>query len=169
MLNIIKIQNSLSFVGREIIQLVQDIGDVSLKIAFTPYGRLRINNIPKQTYYSTVRRFAKKGYLKKHKVNNNVRYSFTNLGRRLFSKKSYPSMPQVLRKDGNLTIIIFDIPENQKKQRIAFRRFLIKNNYQLLQKSVFCSKYILHRSTEVKIKELNLEDYVKTIVGKIEK
>lgn len=71
------------------------------------------------------------------------------------------------RSDGFSTIIIFDIPEEKSRQRTIFRRYLQKNGYTLLQKSVLIAPFALSRDVKELIEELDIRRHISVIDGKI--
>jgi CRISPR/Cas system-associated endoribonuclease Cas2 len=149
-------------VAEEILWLIQDLGELTWRIAITPYGKLRLHDIPRSTYDRHLRNLARDNYIKVQNIESVRRWSLSRKG--LNYLKSFK-----LRQDGLSTIIMFDIPQNLSVYRTKLRRFLKNHNYKQLQKSVFISEYALSNEIRDRINELNLRQYIKVIAGKIER
>lgn len=65
------------------------------------------------------------------------------------------------RKDGKLTMIVFDIPEKKKHLRFILRGALCNWGYKMLQLSVWISPYDVLGKTEKFIQKYSMENYVK--------
>lgn len=63
-------------------------------------------------------------------------------------------------KDGKVRIVIFDIPEKERKKRDWIRSELIMLDYTMLQKSVWIGKRPLPQSFIKEIKEKEIESYI---------
>ncbi|MDP4001271.1 MAG: CRISPR-associated endonuclease Cas2 [bacterium] len=154
----------LGKIGEELLWILQDLGELSYDIVTTPYGKLRINSIPRSTYYSSIKNLEEQKLITKRKVNYKNTYILTSKGHSLLTKKNKTQK----RNDGYATIIIFDVPEDKAKQRTMFRRYLSKNGYTLLQKSVLISPNKITNDIKEVINELNLRSYVTVISGKVD-
>jgi hypothetical protein len=65
------------------------------------------------------------------------------------------------RKDGKWVMLIFDVPEKNKKSRELLRSILHKLKYNLFQKSVWVSPYDVSNRTEDLLQEYSLDHFVK--------
>ena len=65
------------------------------------------------------------------------------------------------RKDGKWVMLIFDVPEKQKKARDLLRSILHNLGYKLFQKSVWISPYDISEKTEELLQLHSLDNYVK--------
>jgi DNA-binding transcriptional regulator PaaX len=151
----------LSKVGWEVLDLIKTLGEISATIVETPYGQLRLR--PRTTYYKTLRKLEIKGLVKKSRRGRINLYSLTSAGRELIHKK----IKLVRRSDGLSTIVIFDVPEDQSKQRTLFRRYLQQNGFVSLQKSVLISPNQIQPELKELIRELKLNNFVTVIDGRI--
>lgn len=70
-------------------------------------------------------------------------------------------MPKPLPWDGKWRLIIFDIPENFKKERNKLRRLLLANDYWKLQASVYISPNPINREAINYLKETGLISYIR--------
>ncbi|MBI1971489.1 MAG: hypothetical protein HYS52_01405 [Candidatus Wildermuthbacteria bacterium] len=68
------------------------------------------------------------------------------------------------RADGKWQMIIFDIPEQKRWARDAFRFSLHQLGYQKFQESVWVSPYDVAEATEKAILEYELDSYVRTFL-----
>jgi len=146
----------------EILETIKDAGRGIGEFLITPYGTLSLH--PRSSYYSAFKRLEKQKLISKERKGRVNCYSLTRKGRILLSKKQ----KRVKRSDGYSTIVIFDIPEEKRRQRTIFRRYLKRNGYSLLQKSVFISPD--HPLAEIKdiIHELKISGYVTLLSSKVE-
>ncbi|MFH0937298.1 MAG: hypothetical protein V1808_03310 [Candidatus Daviesbacteria bacterium] len=77
---------------------------------------------------------------------------------------------QAKRPDGKWRLIIFDIPEDKKRNRDAFRRKLLQLNCVWVQDSVFASAYPIQKEIDFLCHYLGISDYVTlAIVDRIER
>ncbi|MFH0960253.1 MAG: hypothetical protein V1897_16290, partial [Pseudomonadota bacterium] len=98
------------------------------------------------------------------KKNSKSVYILTNKGKQLLAKPKKIDR----RSDGFSTLIIFDIPENKSKERFIFRRYLVRNGYTQLQKSVLISPDKFDPDTKDLIQELGIKPFVTVISGKVD-
>jgi DNA-binding transcriptional regulator PaaX len=125
-----------------------------------------IKRLRRATYYGTIDRLERRGLVKKEKVRNQVKVLITEKGKafsfgikRLHLEK---------RKDGLSTIIIFDVPEQYKRERQYFRRKLVQNKFTLIQKSVLISGYAYPSQLRQLEKDLKIDKWIRHMAGRIE-
>ncbi|MDP4001009.1 MAG: CRISPR-associated endonuclease Cas2 [bacterium] len=154
----------LKIVAEELFDMAKNLGELATEIVFTPYGKLRIHGIPRTTYYRKLKKFQKNGLVRKVRKSYGTDFVVTEKARQL---RRNPRV-KLNRTDGMSTIIMFDIPENKHKERDNFRRYLLKNGYTQIQKSVFISPF--KRTDELRgfAEELKIEKNVFLISGKID-
>ncbi|MDP3981946.1 MAG: hypothetical protein Q8P70_00070 [bacterium] len=68
------------------------------------------------------------------------------------------------RKDGKMIMLMYDIPEERKEVRYAFRNALILLDYKLLQKSVWISTKDVLTKTQEAVSNFDLDSYVDIFV-----
>lgn len=68
---------------------------------------------------------------------------------------------QKKRKDGKWIMIIFDIPQNKKRDRILLRSVLKNLGYKLFQHSVWVTAYDVSEKTENSLQFYSLDRYVR--------
>lgn len=129
----------------------------------TPYEHAR--RLKRSTYYGALTRLEGRGLIEKKKKKNRIVYVPTDKGMKYRIPGRIP-VPQ-RRKDGLSTVVIFDVPETMKRQREAFRRYLIRNKFTLLQKSVFISPNKIDREIKEIIDELKISQFVTLLSARI--
>ncbi len=101
------------------------------------------------------------------KYRGTIKYELTDLGKAKALKWSYKGKPKIARTDGLSTIVIFDIPEEQKRARDFLRRFLKQNDFTQLQKSVFMGRFKLHEDFKLLLRELKISPFVSILEGRV--
>ena|SRR3989338_5606900 len=146
---------------RELLDYIYDLGVLVPGIEF-PYDYVR--RLRRSTYYGALHRLEKQELVVKRKKRRRVIYTITNKGRQLVERKN------VIRKrsDGYSTVVVFDIPEEKRRARRAFRKFLLRNGFKPLQKSVYISRNKVPGTIIELSKELDLSSNVSVIGGKVE-
>lgn len=153
-------KKTLNKAGWEILEFIKEGAELAATIAFTPYGKLRIRPA---TYYRTLRQLNEKGLVKQIRRGRVNFFSISPAGRKLLNQRAQ----RIRRTDGFSTVVIFDIPEEQARQRTLFRRYLRQNGFALLQKSVFISSDQPVEMLKEVVGELGLKNFVTLIEGKI--
>lgn len=146
----------------ELLELIETVGGL---MPGTKGHYKSLGNMYMPTYYKSLERLEKRNLIKKKKNKyNQIAFVITEEGKRLLHK------PKNLtpRNDGYSTIVAFDIPETHKKQRDTLRRYLLRNGYTLIQKSLFISRHKVHKELITLLKDLRLSSFVKIISGKID-
>lgn len=124
-----------------------------------------LGNIPKQTFYKSLNRLEARDLIKrKKKPNNQTFFVLTEKGKKLISKPSQKTR----RVDGYSTLVIFDIPEDKRRARDIFRRYLLKNGFTLLQKSVLITGNKPMPEMFELSRELKISAFVTTLSGRID-
>ncbi|MFH1584939.1 MAG: CRISPR-associated endonuclease Cas2 [Patescibacteria group bacterium] len=68
------------------------------------------------------------------------------------------------RNDGKMVMVMYDLPEKQRKMRDIFRSVLVSLGYQEFQKSIWVSKKKVEYETEEAIREYDLWTYVRLFI-----
>ena len=55
----------LNQVCKELLWVIRDLGELSYDIISTPYGKLRINSVPRSTYYYSLKKLENQKLIKK--------------------------------------------------------------------------------------------------------
>ena len=147
----------------ELLGFIEHLGEGLKVFVTTPYGKLRINTMPKSTYYNALHRLEQKKLIVKQKIGRQNKYQITEKGRAILKGP----IKKRKRTDENATIIIFDVPEEKARQRTILRRFMKKEGYTMLQKSVFISPFEISDELKELIVELKIRPYISSIYGKV--
>jgi DNA-binding transcriptional regulator PaaX len=151
--------------AEELYNFLNDVAHMKGDLYFYAYGGVPRGRITAGGYYYKLRKFKKLGLVKKIIKNNKIAYELTEKARHL---RRQPSV-KIDRNDGLSTIVMFDIPESKHNARDSFRRFLLRNGYVQIQKSVFICPFVLSRNIKELIAELGIEKNVTLVSGKIDR
>jgi hypothetical protein len=144
--------------------MAKELGLFMEEIIFTPYGQLRQVKIPRATYNYRIRNFEKNGLIKKVRKSYGVAYELTSRAkeiRRLPRKK-------IERHDGLSSVVMFDVPEQKHKSRDCLRRYLLKQGFVQIQKSVFISPFQVSKEFLEFIQEIDLAANVTILSAKVD-
>jgi hypothetical protein len=145
---------------------IKSLGGFIEDLVLPPF-RLSINRMhyPRTTYYFRNRKLSEAGLIKKvdHKKYGSV-LMLTEKGKQLLNKPKKATK----RTDGLSTIILFDIPEEKRRERNIFRRYLLRNGYTLIQKSFLIAPFKISGELKELIRELRIEHFIKLISGRID-
>ena len=152
---------TITLVGEELLNFLVALGEVTETIIFRPYA-IRIDGtiMPRSSYYTKLRKFEHLNLVKQSQKNGPGTFVFTEKGRQLFSS----ALKRKRRSDGLSTLIIFDIPIKFNRERTAFRRFLNRHGYTLIQKSALMGPWEISSQIQDLAKELKISQYI-TIFG----
>lgn len=152
-------------IATELFDLAKDMGQLVSDIVFTPYGKLSIHNMhmSRATYYRKLKKFEQNGLIKKMRKPVGVVYILTEKAKQL---RKRPTV-KILRTDGFSSVVLFDIPEDKHKARDTVRRFLIRNGYTQIQKSVFISPFKVSQDFKNLVNELDLKPNVKLLEARL--
>ena len=107
-------------------------------------------------FYSTLRQLVIRNVIKKS-GNNSYRLTLKGL-----VKIQRIKWQQMKKKKGDAWIlVIFDIPEKQRKRRDLFRKCLYELGFVKIQRSVFISEYDVYKEVKELAKNCDLKKYVK--------
>jgi len=117
--------------------------------------RIGRKKFSKLIYYLKVR-----GYIETKNLKSNDAIIITKDGIDRAIKSSF-RLDRKRRKDGKWTMLIFDVPEKQRKSRDILRGTLNSLGYKMFQQSVWISPYDVQEKTERFLQWRSLEKYVK--------
>ncbi len=118
-------------------------------------------NLNRYELYRIVSRLKKKGWVETIKNENKVVVKLTSKGKnQLAIEKALKSN----KWDGKFRVVIFDIPEKNKKVRDILRWRLKAWGFKYLQKSLWVSKKDITEPIREFIKELGVEKWVMVLV-----
>ncbi|MBI2597167.1 hypothetical protein HYW41_03360 [Candidatus Daviesbacteria bacterium] len=157
--------------------LTEEILETLSDLAFHPhrlfYGRL-IKEYSRKSLGVTVRRLEQKGYIERGVMEDEVCIKLTELGTKKLTEKRNLRKEKALlnlsvkdeKWDGKWRIVIFDIPEVNKRIRQALRETLKVLEFWPLQKSVWISKKNYTKELRKWITDLDLSKHILTFETK---
>lgn len=136
--------------------LYADLSDKSFFDEFFDENEVKKENFNKNSIKQSIRRLQKQGFVEK----KNDCYVLTKKGKGILDYAL--QRKKVLNKnwDKKYRVVVFDIPEKQRRDRDWLREELYVLQYKQLQKSVFMSKFPLTSDIIKEIKRRKIEDYV---------
>ncbi|MFA5009635.1 MAG: hypothetical protein WC553_00135 [Patescibacteria group bacterium] len=90
------------------------------------------------------------------------RYQFTAFG----TTRILPFIHPILARDGNLRILVFDVPESERRRRDCFRHHIRFLGFTLHQRSVWVSKFKCEDWIDRLVDYHKMGDWVSLYIGK---
>ena len=153
-------------------ELVKDLGNVMID----PYGTYNqsmgtkpgkyeyLKEKTKPQLYTAINYLQKQGLVKKHIKEGRTIYELTELGQREAHKQIILGKLKTKKVDGKWRIVIFDIPEDQRRLRDNFRNLLKEFGFKKLQASVWASPYDIFDDLESLIPDIKKHDWIKLLL-----
>ncbi|MBI2338605.1 hypothetical protein HYU95_05495 [Candidatus Daviesbacteria bacterium] len=151
--------------------MTEEILELLIDMAFRPY-RIVYGYYPKEVSRRSasvaIHRLGKKGLIEKGLVENEICIRLTEKGmQEIQRRKQKEKVRRLLYKDsinkkwdGIWRVVVFDIPEENKRIRNVLRQTLKVLDFKPLQKSVWVSKKNYTKQLREWVNELNLLQYV---------
>ncbi|MEK7566385.1 MAG: CRISPR-associated endonuclease Cas2 [Patescibacteria group bacterium] len=141
----------------------KELFENSSKLSYEQYKKKE-----QQRFYNLLGYLQKQGLVKRTKENNRSKWKITKKGEKKLNelklkkenKLPYKIYTKESDRDGKLKIVIFDIPEEEKRKRNWLRENLIALGFSMLQKSVWISKNKLPKDFIDDLKNLDILHYV---------
>ena len=106
----------------------------------------------RQTFSVILTRLQKQGLVER----KNNKWGITNLGKKFIKNIKTADAFDLPKKDGILRLVIFDVPERERRKRDWLRLELIACDFKPLQKSVWMGERPLPQEFLENLEELNL-------------
>lgn len=118
-----------------------------------------------------IKRLEKQEMISFREVNGQTKIEITEKGKHRLLEYDFENIEIKKKKvDGRWRLIIFDIPEDKKRSRDAFRKKLIQLDCIRLQDSVFASAYPCQKEIDFLCHFLGISDFVTlAVVNSIER
>lgn len=118
-----------------------------------------------------IKRLEKQEMIAIREEEKNIIIEITEKGKRRLLEYDFENIVlKAKRRDGKWRLIIFDIPENKKINRDAFRRKLLQLGFIRLQDSVFVSAFPCKHEVDFLCHYLEISDFVTLVtLDKIER
>lgn len=151
----------MSFI-KDVLSFIEEVGELIPEHKGN-YRNLAWRNRP--TYYKSLERLERKKFVKKILAKNKqIAYIITPLGKQVLHR----DLKKTPRKDGLATLITYDIPADKNRERTMFRRYLLRNGFTLIQRSLLISPNKFDDHLTYIMKELKIVPYVKVVSGKFD-
>lgn len=159
----------LSFIGETIGQsLEESIDSQRFQAAWLVGGRELVAHIKKSKQEAALRRaiqaLKQRKFLEEHKRGKRLILTLTNKGKIAFLQEKLRLANAY--QDGYLSLVSFDIPEQERWARSLFRRFLKDCGFKKIQKSLWATDHAVHQQLLSLIKELKIEKWVQVFLAK---
>ena len=124
-----------------------------------------LKKFSEKSFYTTLRRMEKDKLIKKPVYSRGLNsYIITARGEKMLAENRKLKR----RTDEFLTLVVFDIPEEKRRARDTFRRFMLKNGFNILQKSVLIGPFEFSEDCKVLVKDLAIDRYVTVCSVKVD-
>lgn len=129
-------------------------------------GAIKIwREIKREDLGRIIKRLEKQQMIAIREVGDKVQIEITEKGKRRLLEYDFEKIERKAKKrDGKWRLIVFDIPENKKRNRDAFRRKLLQLGCERLQDSVFVSAFPCKDEVDFLCHYLEISDYVTLVV-----
>ena len=107
-------------------------------------------------FYNNIYRLIDQEILKRGENNKGIILALTEEGQKILGRMEP-------KKDGVWKLVIFDIPEKQKKVRGILRAKLKQLHFKKWQNSIWISPYVLDREIEEELNELGKKFFIRLI------
>jgi hypothetical protein len=131
---------------------------------YSDYKTIFNKKYRKQKFWQFIGYLRNKGYLKTKTFNNYTAIILTPKGIKKILHINLKIKNLKKRADKKWQMVIFDIPENRRKDRDNFRVSLKLLGYQQLQKSIWVSQLDVLQETKNLIKFYKLEPFVQLLL-----
>ena len=137
----------------------KELFENSSKLSYEQYKKKE-----QQRFYNLLGHLQKQGLVKRIKESSHSKWKITEKGEKKLdelklkkeNKLPYKVYTKENDKEGKLKIVIFDIPEEEKRKRDWLRQNLIALGFSMLQKSVWISKNKLPKDFIDDLKNLDI-------------
>lgn len=120
-----------------------------------------IKNANKTQIGRVIKRLEKQEMISISEENGKTKIKITEKGKKRLLEYDFENISLKAKKpDGKWRLIVFDIPEDKKRSRDAFRRKLLQLNCMRLQDSVFASAYPIKEEVNFLCHYLETSDFV---------
>ena len=126
-----------------------------------PIFRKYRKDINKRSFNQLIYHLKKNNYIKVKNLENKKAIMLTKEGFNKALKASFKIQETKKRKDGKWIMIVFDIPQKNRRARNLLRSILKNLGYKMFQQSVWVTPYDVSEKTERLLQAYFLDRYVK--------
>src|SRR3989344_810045 len=156
---------------KDVLKIIGISGLVISSVIFTglPYALTKIikpwKNASKGNLGQIIKRLERQDLISITGGNNQTKILITEKGKQRLLQYDYENLLIKSKKlDGKWRVVVFDIPENRKRNRDAFRRKLTQLGFIRLQDSVFATPYNCKNEVDFLCHYLLISDFVTLLV-----
>jgi phenylacetic acid degradation operon negative regulatory protein len=113
-----------------------------------------------ESFNRTIRRLEEEGLIKKSKKDEKIHLLLTDQGRKIIKKHRAEAHGPPHSWDKKWRLVVFDIPEEKRKLRNYFRRYLVTLGFGKVQRSIWISPYDFSEIIQRYAKKLELSKYI---------
>ena len=157
-------------IGHGVLKVLGDIGEVTLnsvfsrkyssaRLLYSLLGLERSRKINRRTISTILWRLKRQGLISRVGANKNAVWHLTSAGKTQL-RQAVRDLKEHVISDGITRLVIFDIPERERKKRTIVRAELIACNFQQLQKSVWIGECPLPEDFIKFLDAMGLAEYV---------
>jgi len=142
----------------EILILINE-GGLSYLSGPCPFFRIGATYNP-STFYKTIHRLEREGLVKKSKEDRKIHLLLTAQGKRYIKKHRAATRNSPRIWDKKWRLVIFDIPEEKRKLRDLFRRYLATLGFGKVQRSIWISPHDFSEIIQRYARKSGLSNYI---------
>lgn len=154
-------------ITREVLKVIA-VGGILLGTAAIPTLPLAVGaaikiwkNVNKKDLGRILKRLEKQEMISLKEINGKTSIEITEKGKRRLLEYDFENIElKTKKRDGKWRLVIFDIPEEKKTSRDAFRKKLLQMEFMRLQDSVFVSAYPCKNEIDFLANYLEISDYI---------
>jgi len=158
-------------VTRLILEKLSEIGILTIDIFFPPgysytqptrrlFGLDSYPYVKRDTLSTLLCRLRRQGLIERHGSRKKSSWTLTEKGTHWVNAKQHEPSFSIPKSDGISRLVIFDIPERERKKRSTLRVELMAHNFRQLQKSVWIGNNPLSEEFLTLLDDLNIKKYV---------
>ena len=143
---------TLNTQSKDILSKIEEIPGISTKELFK---ETKAKGLYKD-FYNNIFRLISQGLLERQENNKGIVLRLSEEGKNILLRVKP-------KKDGVWKMVIFDIPEKQKKVRVVLRAKLKQLNFKKWQNSIWITPYTLNAEIEEELTQLSKHFFVRLI------
>jgi DNA-binding PadR family transcriptional regulator len=118
----------------------------------------------KRQVYSAVRNLKQQGLVKSYEQQGKTLFKLTQAGKIEAKKQLVLQRLETKKIDGKWRVVIFDIPEQERRLRDNFRNLLKELEFKMLQASVWASPYDVFDELEMLVPDIKRHSWIKLLL-----
>lgn len=131
--------------------------------AFFKKSKADIDIAELQRFYNLLNYLKREGFIEKKQAHNNVFWKITSNGLNKLGLIKEKTTNYQIHNDGKLKIVVFDVPEKERRKRAWLREALKMLGFKMLQQSVWMGKNKIPEQFLFDMRQKNLLPHVHII------